>query len=341
MKRLERTLILAVLMVPVAILAMSLARLGPTEPLPLRNYREQAEAGTPRFPVVERAAQTARETLGDEEMVRFLTAHVQRFPLDPNNGYYLTIVGDMYRGSGANTVARQYYRRSLLAFSDVRVRSISTHRVTINRLLEIVEDPAERLDYLYHLRDRFDDEIDRGVVAYYLAKAYEEAGLWEEAYANYRRFLAYPASDIPGEPDVRETIARRVVFYDSPKNWTRRDLGELVTLIKNALWAQNPNALLRHRARANFFTMSWQQEQGDANSEIPTFDIAAFLRRSRVRFAQELDLSSNASEAYLETWGWSHRIPTWYLYFRRVDFPANPEIHGSWEWAGILFGEAL
>ena len=211
----------------------------------------------------------------------------------------------------------------------------------MNRLLDIVTDPAERLDYLTYLKSRFEDETDPGVLAYYLGKAYEGDGRWEEAYASYREFLRYPRTRIPGEPNAWERTERRVAFYDSSKAWTVRDLDGLVQAIKNALWRQDARRLLRYRAGVNFFTMSTEQEEGDANSEIPSFDIAAFLRRSRVRFAQDLEISSNATEAYLRTWGWSHRIPTWYLYFRRVDFPADPEIHGTWEWAGIFFGDTL
>ncbi|MDR1596788.1 MAG: tetratricopeptide repeat protein, partial [Treponema sp.] len=44
-------------------------------------------------------------------------------------------------------------------------------------------------------------------------------------------------------------------------------------------------------------------------------------------------------EAYLRTWGWSQYISTWYLYFRKINFPSDPEIHGRWEWAGIYYGE--
>ncbi|MCG8526482.1 MAG: hypothetical protein MI748_08890, partial [Opitutales bacterium] len=177
-------------------------------------------------------------------------------------------------------------------------------------------------------------------VAFYLGQAYEAGGRWDEAYESYRTFLRVPDAAVPGFPDARRDLARRLAFYDSNRQWTHRDLDELVREIKNALWSQDSARLLRHRAGVNFFAMSWQQEESDENSDIPTFDIGAFLRRSRVRFEDELELTSNANEAYLRTWGWSHRIPTWYLYFRRVDFPADPEIHGTWEWAGILFGES-
>ena len=62
---------------------------------------------------------------------------------------------------------------------------------------------------------------------------------------------------------------------------------------------------------------------------------------NRIRYSSELDGASNPNEAYLRTWGWSTYVSVWYLYFRKVDFPIDPEIHGRWEWAGIYFGEML
>jgi hypothetical protein len=50
-------------------------------------------------------------------------------------------------------------------------------------------------------------------------------------------------------------------------------------------------------------------------------------------------VSASGNEATLKTTGWNFRPPIWYLYFRRVDFPADPEINGQWEWAGVYFGE--
>jgi len=305
------------------------------------TYLLHAETGTPPLPIVERAAQLERERSGIPGMIAFLTTHVQRFPGDTTNGYYLTLVGELYQDEGAPSLARQYFRRALLSYPDVAIRSVPVHRVAINRLLELVKEPEERIHYLRYLQQQYPDRIDRGLTAYYLGKAYEADARWAEAYESYREFLAYPETRIPGEPNAYQNTSRRLAFFDSRRDWTYENLDDLVARIKNALWTQNPAALLRNRARENFFTMSWEQEVDDANSEIPTFDIAIFLRRSRVRYAEELDISSNANEAFLRTWGWSHRIPTWYLYFRRVNFPADPEIHGNWEWAGIYFGESM
>ncbi len=308
--------------------------------LAITNYERESTIGTPTYPAVEQALRSVRNCSGNEEAVTFLTNHVQRFREDPNNGYYLTLVGMMYQEQDALGLARQYYRRALLSYPDVAVRGVPVHRVAINRLLELVETPEERIYYLRYIQRNYTDDIDHGLTAYYLGKAYEAEGRWGEAFESYRIFLQFPETRIPGEPQAADRTRRRLAFYDSRRDWTHKELEGLVESIKRSLWTQSPAALLRERAGENFFTMSWEQEPDDENSAIPTFDIAAFLRRSRVRYAEELDISSNANEAYLRTWGWSHRIPTWYLYFRRVDFPADPEIHGNWEWAGIYFGES-
>jgi tetratricopeptide (TPR) repeat protein len=232
-------------------------------------------------------------------MIAFLTTHLQEFPDDRNNGYYLTVVADVYQEQGADTLSRQYYRRALLSYPDITVRSVPVHRVAINRLLELVESPGERIYYLRYLQRRYPDEIDWGLTAYYLGKAYEAEARWSEAYESYRVFLRFPDTRVPGEPDAHELIRRQLAFYDSDRNWTYEDLDELVGNIKRALWTQNPALLLRNRAGKIVYTM--------------------FLRSSV----------------------WSLRIPTWYLYFRRIDFPADPAIHGNWEWAGIYFGESM
>ncbi len=313
---------------------------GRDMPVVLVQYRSLADEGGVPFPVVERAAQTVRENDGEPAMVRFLTNHVQSYAADPNNSYYLSVIGNTYQALDAPDLARQYYRRALYRYPDVVVRSVSSHRVAVRELLEIVSTPRERIEYLHYLRDFFPDAVDPGILAYYLGEAYERAGLWDEAYESYRRYLSIPEVDIPGVPEARRVVTRRLAFYDSDRRWTYADLDLLVDEIKGSLWTQNATRLLRLRAGANFFAMSWEQEESDENSDIPTFDIGAFMRRSRVRFSDELEITSNANEAYLRTWGWSHRIPTWYLYFRRVDFPADPDVHGTWEWAGILFGES-
>ena len=61
----------------------------------------------------------------------------------------------------------------------------------------------------------------------------------------------------------------------------------------------------------------------------------------RVYADAELHPDSSDREAFLRTAGWTARVTTWYLYFRRVDYGIDPRVDGTWEWAGIYFGEKV
>lgn len=308
----------------------------------LQRMLEEEPNDSPRHSVL--VQQIARKLLsaGNPERMRiFLTEHVQSHLDDPINGYYLYLVARSYNEQEEAPVRRIYLRRVLRNYPNVEVDGQYTHLLALQELVRIVDDPDERVGYYRQLLDRFGEQLDEGELYYRLAKSHEAAGEWNEAYVAYREFLNYPDTKISGVPNVHREVRQKLAFYDSGKEWTMTNLDDLVQEIKRAIYLQNTPLLLRYRAGTRFFTMSWEQEESDFNSSVDTFNIGAFLRRSRVSFASDLHISSNAQEAYLRTWGWSHRIPVWYLYFRRVNYPADPEIHGSWEWAGIYFGESL
>ena len=152
--------------------------------------------------------------------------------------------------------------------------------------------------------------------------------------------MKYPDTTIRGYADAQRSVMNLLAFHNSNKSWTRENLDDLVKAIKSAIAARDSRSLTRLRAGVNFFAMSWEQDDSDANTQV-MFDLGSFLRGSKVSYARDLDSDSNAREAYLETWGWSYRVPTWYLYFRKIKYPGDPEINGRWEWAGIYFGEKL
>jgi len=305
-----------------------------------RLLSRNGESDQRRTILIEQIAGYLLQAGHQERIPILLTTYVERHPHDPYDAYYLMLVAQNYAANSSPELARHYYRRILSNYSDVVVRGTSVHYTALSALVSLTQDPALRIGYYQDLVDRFPDKIDLGTSYYYMGKTYEKLGEWDNAFAAYKKYLEYPDTQIPGAPDARRDIQNMVDFYDSPKDWTMESLDKLVAAIKSALWRQNARDLLKYKAKENFFAMSWEQQEYDFNSQI-TFNIGIFLQRSRVRFADNLDMNSNAREAYLRTWGWSHRIRTWYLYFRRVDFPADPEINGNWEWAGIFFGDAL
>ncbi len=302
--------------------------------------QKEPEAGENRFTIIHQIAGILMSSGYSEKLNLFLTTYVERFPNDPFNSYYLFIVGQNYLSMKARPMAALYFERVLKNHPDILIRGDSIHYICLNALIDLVEEPEYRVNYYKELIARFGDRIDQGTTVYSLAKTYEQLGEWDQAIQSYQKFLKYPDTVITGHPDAYRNVRDMLEFANSSRGWAMEDLNDLIDTIKNAIRNRNVRELERYRAKVNFFAMSWEQEESDANSQV-IFDLGTFLRNSKVGYSPTLDIDSNATEAYLRTWGWSYRIRTWYLYFRKIRFPADPEINGRWEWAGIYFGEKL
>lgn len=273
------------------------------------------------------------------KMNLFLTTYTNTHPEDPFNGYYLLLLAQNYHNEGAYPFAIHYYERILKNHQELLIRGEeSIHRICLQNLIELVEEPEVRVGYYRELIERFGDEIDNAPTHYYLAKTYEELGEWELAMQAYKEYLKQPNTPIPGRPNAYKEVETLVALYQAPKkNWTVRDLNDLVDRIKWSIRTQNARVLDSLRTKVGFFTKSWEEEEPESDLELLD-DLQQFFQQT-VRYSQDLDIDSNYREAYLHTTGWSYRIRTWYLYFRKLDFPADPDIHGEWEWAGIFLGE--
>ncbi|MBQ9238261.1 MAG: hypothetical protein IJ191_02970 [Treponema sp.] len=149
-----------------------------------------------------------------------------------------------------------------------------------------------------------------------------------------------PTIQITGKPDAYREARQLIDFNNSVKNWTFESLAELEDAVRTAIAQYDWRSLDRYKAKVNFFSMSWRQDALDANAQ-NEFSMRDYMRGNRVYTARTLDEDSNPNEAYLRTWGWSQYVSIWYLYFRKVNFPVDPDIHGNWEWAGIYMGEKL
>jgi hypothetical protein len=271
------------------------------------------------------------------KIIHFLSERTINFPDDPYNSYYLLMIAYAYMQQEALPVAARYFDLIVKNYPDLAINGESIHLACLNQLIDLSDNREQRIWYYQELISRFSSKIDLGIAWFMLGQTYEHIGDWNSALQAYTHYLLYAGSIIPGFPNAYDYARQQVDFNNSPKDWTYESLPALFTAIRDALDDANAYRLRRIQAKVNFFTRSWGQIESD-DPRIADFSLSDFMQGNRIRYADRLDASSNSTEAFLKTWGWSH-ISTWYLYFRKIYFPSDPEIHGRWEWAGIYYGE--
>jgi tetratricopeptide (TPR) repeat protein len=299
---------------------------------------EERDPGEAQFVIIREIANSYLRLREYGKLINFLSSRVTLFPDDPYDSYYVLMIAYAYTQQDAVPVAARFFELILKNYPDLAISGESIHLICLNNLINFTDNPEQKAAYYQELISRFPEKIDLGLSYFMLAQAYERIGDWKGAIQAYTQYLPYVGTIIPGFPNADSYAKQLVDFNNSSRDWTFETLPVLVNTIKTALDSGLGSQLSRYRAKVNFFARSWEQEEAD-DSGMAEFNLSDFMRGNRMRYAADLDASSNANEAYLKTWGWSQYISTWYFYFRKIYFPSDPEIHGRWEWAGIYYGE--
>jgi tetratricopeptide (TPR) repeat protein len=298
---------------------------------------EKIEDEEEQFAVVREIANVYAEAGEHGRLINFLNDIVQRNPQNAYNGYYRFMSAFAHTQQEAYPVAALYFDTIVKNYPDLVIKGQSLHFTCLNQLITLVKDSGQLIGYYEELISRFTEQIDLGATYFMLAQAYEQTDKWNTAIQTYTQFLTCKETKVPGFPNADIYARQMVNFNNSPKDWTFESLDSLVAAVKDALDAGSSFRLEQCRAKANFFARSWEQKDAD-NVRTIVFKLSDLMLDSQIRYDDNLDNGSNANEAYLRTVGW-YQIPIWYLYFRKIYFPADPETHGRWEWAGVYYGE--
>lgn len=314
-----------------------------TQNLLISLLGKEETKGETRYAVVNRIANNMLSVKDYPSLVHFLTNWVELHEDDSYNAYWLLMTAYAYLENDAEPIAEYYFERIINNYNDLIVQGKSIHFICLQHLIQISSSPANRISYFNQLISRFPNNVSTTELFYRLALEYEKEGEWNQAIRSYTQFLDQDDAStlqISGYPNAYLNAKQLIDFSNSAKDWTFETLDALVAAVKSGISSYNYKALDRYKSKVNFFAMSWRQVETDVNAQ-ESFSMRSFMRGNRIRYSAELDPSSSPTEAYLRTTGWSNYVNVWYLYFRKVNFPADPEIHGRWEWAGIYFGEKL
>lgn len=296
-----------------------------------------------RYSIINQIANNYLENKDYQGLVLFLTDWVEQNPTDMYNSYWLLMTAYAYRSMGAEPIAEYYFDRILNQCQDLLVKGNSVHFMCLQNLIQISKTPAHRIIYFNELINRFPQNINTTELYFRLALEYQNDSQWDQALKAYSLFLEQPDAStiqIAGEPDAYKNARHLIDFNNSKKDWTFETLPQLEEAVKKAIRNYDWRTLDKYKAKVNFFSMSWRQDENDANSQ-EEFETRSYAAGRRIRFNDTLDEASNPNEAYLRTWGWNAYVSIWYLYFRKIDYPLDPDINGNWEWAGIYFGNKL
>lgn len=296
-----------------------------------------------RYSIINQMANNYLAIKDYQGLILFLTDWVEENPNDMYSSYWLLMTAYAYLSNGAEPVAEYYFNRILNQCQDLLVKGTSVHFMCLQNLIQISTTPTNRIKYFNELINRFPQNVNTTELYLRLALEYQKDSQWDQALQTYALFLQQPDASviqIPGEPDAYKKARHFVDFNNSSKDWTFESLPELEAAVKKAINRYDWKTLDSYKAKVNFFTMSWKQDENDVNSQEET-NMGSWALGQRIRYSETLDESSTPNEAYLRTWGWNNYVSVWYLYFRKVDFPVDPDIHGTWEWAGIYLGNKL
>lgn len=313
----------------------------------IEYYKEQLKTqnlnSIQKYSIVKKMAISLKNEHKYNDLILLLTEWVEKNPDDIYKAYWLSMTADAYLMLNAEPIAEYYLDRILSTCPDLYVDNKSIHLICLQNLIQISKTPSHRIKYFNELINRFPQNINTTELYLRLALEYEKDSQWEEALKTYSLFVKQPDAttiQIPGEPDAYKNARRMIDFNNSSKDWTFETLSGLENAIKRAINNYEPGTLDRYRAKVNFFAMSWKQDEINADNQ-ENFTMYNWMNGNNIRYSSTLDESSTSSEAYLRTWGWNDYVSIWYFYFRKIDFPLDPEINGNWEWAGIYIGNKL
>ena len=275
----------------------------------------------------------------NKRLIVFLTSIVESSS-DKYTNYFLLMLANEYMGKDMPEIASYYFERIIASDEDLVVKDKSIKLLSLNTLIKNTEVPEKLIHYYSLLIRNFYEDINMPYSFFMLARSYERMGEWNMAIQTYSKFLSLKEFDIviPGIPDSYSYAKKIVDYSSSSKDWTVESLEELVDILTHAIRSHNYNLLEKYRSKVNFFAMSWKQEMSETKVDYTIYNL---MYAGNIQIATNVDSSSTPYEAYLRTTGWTHYGKTWYFYLKKINFPADPSIHGRWEWSGIYYGEKL
>ena len=248
-----------------------------------------------RYSIIKQIADTLRDKKDYQGLVLFLTDWVDKNPDNMYNSYWLLMTADAYLSMGAEPVAEYYFDRILQQCPDLMIKGNSAHYICLQKLIQISKTPTHRIKYFNELISRFPQNVNTTELYLRLALEYQNDSQWSQALKTYKQFLEQPDAttiQIAGEPDAYKNARHLIDFNNSSKDWTFESLPALEEAVKKAIRNYDWRSLDKYKAKVNFFSMSWKQDENDANAQ-EEFSMYSWMRGKRIRYSRKVSVGSH------------------------------------------------
>jgi tetratricopeptide (TPR) repeat protein len=244
------------------------------------------------FSVINQISNGMQNSKQADDLILFLTDHVNQNPEDKYNPYWLLRTAYTYQTTGAEPIAELYFQRILNTYDDFIVMDKSIHLLCLQNLIQISTSPTARIQYFTKLINEYPDDVNKTELYMRLGEEYKKTGDWNQMLRCYSDFLARSDAaeiQILGMPNAYSTAKNIVDFNNSSKDWTFETLDDLVTAVKRAISRYEPNTLESYKSKVNFFSMSWRQDESQEHS-MANFTMKDFMTgKNRIRYNENLN----------------------------------------------------
>ena len=178
-----------------------------------------------RFAVIKNIAQNMLSQKDYPNLILFLSEWVENHPDDQYNAYWLLVNANAYLEMDSNPLAEYYFERIINNYNDLMITTnsgekVSVHFMSLQHLVQISQNPANKISYFNQLITRFPDKVKITELYVRLALEYEKEGEWNLALKAFRQFLAQDDAStirISDLPNAYANAREFVDFYNTSK----------------------------------------------------------------------------------------------------------------------------
>jgi hypothetical protein len=251
--------------------------------------------------------------------------------------YLYFFISDLYWELGDKDVSVYYMLKVDKIYYSIDFKEGPVGYFIARRIISCNVSNEVKIKMYEVLLNNYKDKCDIAVVLYEMSNIYKKMSDIKKAINVMNLLIEYSNKNDNTNPEINiNSIKNEIYFYNLKKDWVYRDIKILINNVKDAIQKKDYYRLSTYASKTNFYGKIFQKTQ----QTLTYNQIEIYKRWNRgIIFEENPSGFSSANEVFIKSDNWDFlNMNTWYFYFKKIDYPYDIDINGSWEWAGIFFG---